>query len=49
MRLVIDTNVLLSALMSPASPSAQILALWRNRKLDVLTAAEQIDELARVT
>jgi uncharacterized protein len=49
MRLVIDTNVLLSAVMSPASPSAQILALWRSRKFNLLTCAEQIDEIARVT
>ena len=46
MRLVLDTNVLLSALMSPASPSAEILSLWRDRKVTVLTAAEQIDEIA---
>lgn len=49
MRLVIDTNVLLSALMSPSSPSAQILALWRSRKFDLVTAGEQLDEMARVT
>ena len=49
MRLVIDTNVLLSALMSSASPSAQILALGRGRKFDLLTSADQIDEVARVT
>jgi len=49
MRLVIDTNVLLSALMSSASPSAKILTLWRFRKFDLLIAAEQIDEIARVT
>ena len=35
--------------MSPASPPAEILALWRDRKVSVLTAAEQIDEIARVT
>ena len=49
MRLVIDTNVLLSALMSTDSPSAEILTFWRNRKISVLTAAEQIAEIARVT
>ncbi|HTW58857.1 MAG TPA: putative toxin-antitoxin system toxin component, PIN family [Terriglobales bacterium] len=49
MRLVIDTNVLLSALMSPASPPAQILALWRSRHFDLVTTAEQLDEIARVT
>jgi len=49
MRLLIDTNVLLSALMSPGSSSAQVLALRRSRRFDVLTGAEQIDEIARVT
>jgi len=49
MRLVIDTNVLLSALMTPGSSSAQVLALWRSRRFDVLTSVEQIDEIARVT
>ncbi len=49
MRLVVDTNVLLSALMSSASPSARILTLWRSRKFDLLTCAEQIDEIVRVT
>ena len=48
-RLVLDTNLLLSALMSPASPSARILSPWRDRKVMVLSAAEQIDEIARVT
>jgi putative PIN family toxin of toxin-antitoxin system len=49
MRLVVDTNVLLSALMSSASSSAHILALWRRRKFDLLTCAEQIHEITRVT
>lgn len=49
MRLVIDANVLLSALMSSASPSALIFALWRGCAFDLLTAAEQIDEIGRVT
>ena len=49
MRLVLDTNVLLSALLSPDSPPAAILDLWRDRKVSVVTAAEQIEEIARVT
>jgi len=48
-KVVIDTNVLLSALMSAASPSAEILSLWRDRKVILLTSAEQIEEIARVT
>ena len=49
MRVVIDTNVLLSALMSSASSPAQVLALWRSRKFDLVTGIEQLDEIARVT
>jgi uncharacterized protein len=48
-RLVLDTNVLLSALISPVSPSGEIYALWLDRKIAVLTAAEQLDEIMRVT
>lgn len=49
MRIVLDTNILISALMSSTSPSAQLLALWRTRKIVVVTAAQQIEEIARVT
>ena len=49
MRLVIDTTVLLSALISSASRFAQTLAPWRSRKFELLISAEQIDEIARVT
>jgi uncharacterized protein len=49
MRVVLDTNVLLTALISPSSTSAQILTVWRDRKIAVVTAAEQIEEIARVT
>jgi predicted nucleic acid-binding protein len=49
MRLVIDTNVFLSALMCPRSLSAQILSLWRSRRFDLVAAAGQLNEIARVT
>ena len=49
MRLVIDTTVLLRALISSASRFAQTLAPWRSRKFELLISAEQIDEIARVT
>ena len=49
-RLVLDTNVLVSALLSPAGPSAEILSLWReHHQVTVITASEQFDEIARVT
>lgn len=49
MRLALDTNVLLSALLSSSSPPAQLFALWRNRAFELITSAEQIDEISRVT
>ena len=49
MRLALDTNVLLSALLSSSSQPAQLFALWRNRAFELLTSAEQIDEISRVT
>lgn len=49
MRLALDTNVLLSALLSSSSPPTQLFALWRNRAFELVTSAEQIDEISRVT
>lgn len=49
MRVVLDTNVLISALLIPTSPPAELLTLWRNGQFILLTAAPQLDELARVT
>ena len=49
MRLVVDTNILVSALLSAASLPAQIVLLWRAGRFDLLTAAEQLNEIGRVT
>lgn len=49
MRLVIDTNLLISALLFEASLPAHLFVLWRQGRFDLLTAPEQISELARVT
>ena len=49
MRLVIDTNVLISALLAGASLPAQLIVLWRAGRFDLLTADQQLDELMRVT
>ena len=49
MRLVIDTNILVSALISGASLSAHLIELWREGMFDLLTAEEQIEELMRVS
>lgn len=49
MRLVIDTNVLVSALLAGASLPAHLMLLWRQGRFDLLTSAAQLDELRRVT
>ncbi len=49
MRLVIDTNILISGLLSSTSLPAHLLVLWREGRFDLLTSADQLDELMRVT
>jgi len=48
-RLVIDTNILISALLAGTSLPAHLIVLWREGRFDLLTSADQIDELMRVT
>jgi len=49
MRIVVDTNVFVSALLSGRSLPAQLVALWRQGHFTLLTSVEQIEELRRVT
>ena len=49
MRLVIDTNILISALLAGTSLPAHLIVLWREGRFDLLTSADQLDELMRVT
>jgi len=48
-RLIIDTNILVSALLAATSLPAQLVVLWRAGRFDLLTTAEQLNELMRVT
>jgi putative PIN family toxin of toxin-antitoxin system len=48
-RLVIDTNILISALLAASSQPAELIVLWRAGRFDLLTTTEQVDELMRVT
>jgi putative PIN family toxin of toxin-antitoxin system len=48
-RLVIDTNVLISALLAGTSLPAHLIVLWREGWFDLLTSADQLDEMTRVT
>jgi putative PIN family toxin of toxin-antitoxin system len=49
MRVVLDTNVFISALLIPTSHPAALISLWREGKFEPITASRQLDELVRVT
>lgn len=48
LRVVLDTNVLLSGIAYPASVPGKILGAWRHGALDVVLSAFILDELRRV-
>ncbi|WP_310449697.1 putative toxin-antitoxin system toxin component, PIN family [Sulfuritalea sp.] len=48
LRVVLDTNVLLSGIAYPASVPGRILAAWRHGSVEVLLSAFILDELRRV-
>jgi putative PIN family toxin of toxin-antitoxin system len=45
MRVVLDTNILVSALMTQAGKPASIYRAWREGRFTLLTCAELLDEL----
>ncbi|MCF7695938.1 putative toxin-antitoxin system toxin component, PIN family [Mycetohabitans sp. B2] len=49
MRVVLDTNVLLSALLSPHGLPDTIYRAWQKDRFDLVTSAAQIDELRRAS
>ncbi len=48
MKIVLDTNVLLSGLMYPNSVPGQIVNAWRDAQFDVAISLEQLREIGRV-
>jgi putative PIN family toxin of toxin-antitoxin system len=48
MRVVLDTNILISALLSPTGHPATIYRAWLEGHFELLTCAEQLDELRGV-
>ena len=48
MRIVLGTNVLISALFKRESTSARILSLWRSGEFDLLVSPQTLSELTRV-
>jgi putative PIN family toxin of toxin-antitoxin system len=49
MRVILDTNVLLGALISPMGPPDLIYRAWRASRFELVTSAAQLDELRRVS
>lgn len=49
MRVILDTNVLLAALISPQGPPDKIYRAWRSATFELVTSTAQLDELRRVS
>lgn len=47
MRVVIDTNVLISRLLSPTGPPARVFALWEQQRFDLLVTEAILAEYGR--
>ena len=48
MRILLDTNVLVSGCMNPHGPPGQLLDHWRRLAFELVTSEHQVDELVRV-
>ncbi len=48
MRMVLDTNVLVSALITPGGLPEQLLQFWEADEFTLVTSEEQLDEIQRV-
>jgi uncharacterized protein len=49
MRVVVDTNVLLAALMTVGTPPDRLYGFWQEGKFSLLTSEWQLEELRRVS
>lgn len=49
MKVVLDTNVLISALISPHNPPDLILQSWLAGDFELLTSEDQLEEIRRVS
>ena len=49
MRVILDTNVLLGALISPHGAPETIYRAWRERRFELVTATVQLEELRRAS
>jgi uncharacterized protein len=49
MRVVLDSNIFLSALLSPHAPPHRIYQAWRQGRFELITSPVQLDELRRAS
>lgn len=49
MRLILDTNILIAALITKGSPPDLLYEAWRDGRFALVTSDVQIDEIRRVT
>lgn len=49
MRVVIDTNILFSALISPHAPPHRIFVAWQEGRFDLVCCRIQLDEIRRAS
>ena len=49
MRVILDTNILCSALLTPGGPTDQLYRAWRDKRFVLLTSEEQLEEFRRIT
>lgn len=48
MRIVLDTNILISALITTGTPPDQLYEAWRQEQFELVTSRGQVEELTRV-
>ena len=48
MKVVLDTNVLVSGLMYPKSVPGRIVSAWREGRFDLIVSVQQLTEIGRV-
>ena len=49
MRVVLDSNILFSALISPHGPPHRIFQAWRSKRFELVTCSIQLDEIRRAS
>ncbi len=49
MQVILDSNILFSALISPYSPPCRIYQAWKEGVFELVTYDEQLDEIRRAS